>query len=208
METKTTFEKLNAKNVNEKTEKKGKFTYLSWAYAWQEIKLEDPNASFRILENQDGLPFFYNPSLPNLGAFVKVGITFNGLELIETFPILDNFNKSIALDKLTSFAVNTATKRALAKAAALHGLGLYIYAGEDLPEDSTNTNEKVGDAVKTDNVKKVKVEAIGTNKDTNAVLKELGFKNFKDADGKWHCVNNSVVLEELPVLAGVSYKVA
>lgn len=208
----TAFEKLNAKNVNAKTEKKGKFTYLSWAYAWQEIKLADANATFKIYENADGLPFFFNSALPQLGAFVKVGITFNGLELIETFPVLDNMNKSIVLDKLTSFTINTAIKRALAKASALHGLGLYIYAGEDLPEDTATTTQtadavKTVDNTQTQSAKKVKVEAVGTTRETNAILKDLNFKNFKDENGNWKCVNHSVVLESLPKLVGVTYKI-
>lgn len=124
------FETLNSINVNEHTEKKGNLTYLSWAWAWQEVKKNFPDAIYTIYENKDGL--FYHTD--GKTAWVKTGVTINGLEHIEYLPVMDYNNKSIALEKLTSFHVNTAIQRSLTKAAARHGLGLYIYAGEDLPQ--------------------------------------------------------------------------
>ena len=135
METKTNyFNELNKINVNEKTEKKGKFSYLSWSYAWAEIKKIDEKASYVVAENVNGLPFFYEASLPNLGAFVKVSVTVNGITHTLNHPILNSFNKAVKVDGLDSFIVNTSIMRALAKCIALHGLGLYIFNGEDLPE--------------------------------------------------------------------------
>ena len=130
MENKTIFETLSAINVNDKTEKKNGLTYLSWANAWADVKKLYPNLQRTVYENANGLNYFHDERT----AWVKVGITIEGLEHIDYLPIMDNRNKSIQLDNITSFDVNKAIQRSTAKALALHGLGLYIYAGEDLPE--------------------------------------------------------------------------
>lgn len=124
------FSKLNKINVNEKVESKNGLTYLSWAWAWAEVKKAYPESNYFIYENEDGWNYHHDGKT----AWVKVSITIEGLEHIEYLPVLDFKNKSIGLDKLTSFNVNTAIQRALTKAIARHGLGLYIYAGEDLPD--------------------------------------------------------------------------
>ena len=133
METKSEknyFEILNDINVSDYIEKKGRLSYLSWAYAWREIKKRLPETNYRVYENADGWNYFTDGRT----AWVKVGVTANGIEHIEYLPVMDNQNRSIAQDKVTSFNVNTSIQRALTKAIARHGLGLYIYAGEDLPE--------------------------------------------------------------------------
>lgn len=124
------FDILNDINVNDKTEKKGKLTYLSWAWAWGQLKKNYPSANYKVYENANGWNYFHDGRT----AWVKVGVTVNGLEHIEYLPVMDNMNRSIPLEKVTSFNVNTSIQRALTKAIARHGLGLYIYAGEDLPE--------------------------------------------------------------------------
>lgn len=124
------FEDLNSVNVADKVEKKGKLSYLSWAWAWAELKKRYPDSTYRIYENADGL--FYHTD--GKTCWVKTGVTVNGIEHIEYLPVMNNYNKSIALSDVTSFDVNTAIQRSLTKAVARHGLGLYIYAGEDLPE--------------------------------------------------------------------------
>lgn len=124
------FNQLNQVNVNDKTEKKGNLTYLSWAWAWAEVKKLFPDATYRIYENDLG----WNYHTDNNTCWVKTGVTINGIEHIEYLPVMDYKNKSIPLDKITSFDVNKAIQRSLTKACARHGLGLYIYAGEDLPE--------------------------------------------------------------------------
>ena len=131
------FETLVSINVNEHTEKKGRLTYLSWAWAWAEVKKRFPDAFYTIYENADGM--FYHTD--GKTCWVKTGMTINGLEHIEYLPVMDNMNKSIPLEKVTSFDVNTAIQRSLTKAAARHGLGLYIYAGEDLPEGCETSQE-------------------------------------------------------------------
>ena len=124
------FVTLNGINVNDKTEKKNGLTYLSWAWAWGEIKKLYPDATYTIYENKDG--WFYHTD--GKTAWVKTGVTVTGIEHIEYLPVMDFKNRSISADVVTSFDVNKAIQRSLTKAVARHGLGLYIYAGEDLPD--------------------------------------------------------------------------
>lgn len=127
------FETLNNINVNDRTEKKGKLTYLSWAWAWGEVKKMYPAATFTIYERETEFgPVNYFTD--GRTCWVKTGLTIEGLEHIEELPVMDYNNRSITLDKVTSTDVNKSIQRSLTKAAARHGLGLYIYAGEDLPE--------------------------------------------------------------------------
>ena len=134
---KSAFEILNAINVNEHTEKKNGLTYLSWAWAWQEVKKAFPEASYTIYENADGWNYFTDGKT----CWVKTGVTIEGLEHIEYLPVMAYNNKSISADAVTSFDVNKAIQRSLTKACARHGLGLYIYAGEDLPDSSDTSAE-------------------------------------------------------------------
>ena len=130
MAEKSVFEVLNSINCNEHTEQKNGLTYLSWAWAWQMVKQNFPDATYTIYENKDGLLYHTDGKT----AWVKTGVTINGLEHIEYLPVMDFKNKSITIDQITSFEVNKAVQRSLTKACARHGLGLYIYAGEDLPD--------------------------------------------------------------------------
>ena len=115
-------------NVNDHTERKGNLTYLSWAWAWAEVLKIDPAASWVAHEWADRPAMF----LPDGSAMVKVSVTVKGDTKLCVLPIMDNRNR--AIQNPDAFAVNTAIMRCLAKAIAMHGLGLYIYAGEDLPE--------------------------------------------------------------------------
>lgn len=123
------FEMLQSINCNGHTEKKGGLTYLSWAWAWQMVKKNFPDAFYTVYENKDGL----NYHTDGRTCWVKTGVTVNGLEHIEYLPVMDYKNNSIPLAKVTSTDVNKSIQRSLTKACARHGLGLYIYAGEDLP---------------------------------------------------------------------------
>ena len=125
------FNDLYAVNVNGHTEKKNGLTYLSWAWAWGEIKKKHPDATYTVYENADG----WNYHTDGRTCWVKTGVTVNGIEHIEYLPVMDYKNKSISTENVTSFDVNKAIQRSLTKACARHGLGLYIYAGEDLPEE-------------------------------------------------------------------------
>lgn len=125
------FKELNAINVNKMTEKKGNLTYLSWAFAWQEVKKLCPDMNRTVYENAEG----NNYHTDGRTAWVKVGVTIAGIEHIDYLPIMDARNNAIPVEKVTSFDVNKAIQRSTTKAIGLHGLGLYIYAGEDMPED-------------------------------------------------------------------------
>ena len=118
------FCELNNVNVNEHTEKKNNLTYLSWAWAWGEIKKKHPDAAYTIYENADG----WNYHTDGRTCWVKTGVTVNGIEHIEYLPVMDYKNKSIPVENVTSYDVNKSIQRSLTKACARHGLGLYIYA--------------------------------------------------------------------------------
>ena len=130
-EEKNVFAALSAINVNDKTEKKNGLTYLSWAWAWGEVKKRYPEAAYTIYENLEGWCYHTDGRT----CWVKTGVTIGGQECIEYLPVMDHRNRSIPLESVTSFDVNKAIQRSLTKAIARHGLGLYIYAGEDLPEE-------------------------------------------------------------------------
>lgn len=108
-------------------ERKGRFSYLSWPFAVAELLTRHPDATWRVFETATGIPYFQSEA----GAFVKVAVTVAGIERVQIHPILDGNNRPISTPD--AFQVNTSIQRALVKAIALHGLGLYIYAGEDLP---------------------------------------------------------------------------
>lgn len=125
-----------SKKVEEKTfeTKKGKMklSYLPWAWAWSEVKKKFPGAFYTIYHNKEGWNYFTDGRT----CWVETGVTIEGLEHIEHLAVMDNANKSIRLEDVTSCDVNKSIQRSLTKACARHGLGLYVYAGEDLPEDS------------------------------------------------------------------------
>ena len=149
--TKSVFETLNAVNCNEHTEKKNGLTYLSWAWAWAEVKKRYPGAFFTIYENPDGWPYWTDGRY----CWVKTGVTIEGLELTEYLPVMDYKNNSIPIEKVTTMDVNKSIQRSLTKACARHGLGLYIYAGEDLPEgEPEKAAEKPADEAKAPRTRK------------------------------------------------------
>ena len=126
------FEKLNKVDVSKFTKKKGKFSYLSWCFAVQELLRVYPEATWEVhlFDNVDGTkqPYMKNGT----GSYVQVSVNVDGVIRSQIHPVLDNRNQPI--DNANSFQINTSIQRCLAKAIALHGLGLYIFAGEDLPE--------------------------------------------------------------------------
>jgi hypothetical protein len=116
-------------NVSEHTEKKNGLTYLSWAWAWAEVLKIDPKATWILNPWADGKEIQF---LPDGSAMVSVSVIIKGDKKGCILPVMDHRNK--AIKNPDAFAINTAMMRCLAKAIAMHGLGLYIYAGEDLPE--------------------------------------------------------------------------
>lgn len=140
MPDKNYFQELYDINVNERVEQKNGLSYLSWAWAWAEVKKRYPDANYKIYETESGCFYFTDGHT----CWVKTGVTINGIEHIEFLPVMDYKNKSIPVDSVTSFDVNKAIQRSLTKAVARHGLGLYIYAGEDLPESDVVRCEVCG----------------------------------------------------------------
>lgn len=139
MEKKTVFERLSAINVNEHVEKKDGLTYLSWAWAWSEVKKACPDASYKIGATE------YDEVL---GFMCHTTVTIEGETLEMWLPVMDGKNKSMKkypyeyttkwgnklVDAATTFDINKTIMRCLVKNLAMFGLGIYIYAGEDLPE--------------------------------------------------------------------------
>lgn len=136
--TKSVFETLNSIDVSEYTEKKGNLTYLSWAWAWTKVKENYPDATYKIYENAQGLIYHTDGKT----CWVKTSVTIDGIENTEYLPVMDNRNNSIPLANITSRNVNDSIQRSLTKACARHGLGLCIYAGEDLPEVVANEKKQ------------------------------------------------------------------
>ena len=127
--TKSTFKTLAALNVKDRVEKKGRFDYLSWAYAWAMIKDQYPDANRKVYESEHtGLNYFTDGNT----GYVKVGVTINNVEHVDYLPIMNHSSQSLSIDKITSFEVNKTIQRSTVKAIAMHGLGLSLWAGEDL----------------------------------------------------------------------------
>lgn len=144
--TKSTFDVLSAINVNDKVEKKSNLTYLSWAWAWSEVKKACPDATYDVVEDPTTQkPYFYDE---NLGYMVMTEVTIEDESLTMWLPVMDGANKAMmatpytyktkygdkSVEAATMFDINKTLMRCLVKNLAMFGLGLYIYAGEDLPE--------------------------------------------------------------------------
>ena len=127
------FAELAAINVSEHLEKKGQFSYLSWPYAVAQLRQFDDHATWEVMRF-DGLPYLTTES----GTFVEVAVTVRGVTLSQIHPVLDGRNQPIQVP--TAFDINTSIQRCLVKAIALHGLGLNVYAGEDLPNQDASLN--------------------------------------------------------------------
>lgn len=132
------FEEVMKINVNDKTEKKGCLTYLSWAWAWAEFKKLYPDATYSV-KMFDGLPYVHDG---DTGYMVFTSVTAEGITYDMWLPVMDARNKTLM--NATMFDINKTIMRCLAKNLAMFGLGLYIYAGEDLPEDEQGA--KSGDS--------------------------------------------------------------
>lgn len=178
------FNTLYSVDVSGKLGKKLGLSYLSWADAWAELKKRYPNSEYKIYtrrvdthitktealddkttittteEYVNDIPYFTDGHT----CYVKVGVTINGREETETFPVMNNRNASVLLTSVTTVDVNKALQRAFVKACARHGLGLYVYAGEDLPEDK---RVDIGDLIK-------------QSSKVNAVEDEAAFNKMKD----------------------------
>lgn len=138
---KSVFEVLNAINVSEHIEKKNigggrTLSYVSWVWAWAEVKKRYPDASYKVFES-NGLNYFTDGKT----AYVKCSVTIQGEEIIEYLPIMTGAQRSMSIEQVTSHDVIRSIQRCVTKAIARHGLGLYVYAGEDLPEEEVIANK-------------------------------------------------------------------
>lgn len=182
------FDTLYEINVNDKTESKQGLTYLSWSWAWAVVKKLYPDASYNIKKFENSLPYVYDE---NTGYMVFTDVTINGQTHEMWLPVMDSNNKAmknepytittkygkeIAVAAATMFDVNKTIMRCLVKNLAMFGLGLYIYSGEDLPEDLRSDDEKRAD------IKKLIQQ---TKTDTSKYLYSMGVhfkKEFKSVD--------------------------
>lgn len=149
------FEKLNNIDVGEHIDKKNNLNYLSWSWAWAEFKKVYPDATYTIWRDEQGKPYIFDPEL---GYMVFTEVTVGDLTHSMWLPVMDNRNnamknveysykkygtRSETVQPATMFNVNTAIMRCLTKNLAMFGLGLYIYAGEDVPNDDSETKPVV-----------------------------------------------------------------
>lgn len=148
--TDSVYKTLSAIDCSQHIENKNGLSYLSWAWAWGILKKHYPTATYTIYESDTGC--FYHTD--GKTAWVKTGVTIEDIEHIEYLPVMDFKNKSITVNNITSFDVNKAIQRSLTKAVARHGLGLYIYAGEDLPETTKEAAAELNTVVQQYAVKK------------------------------------------------------
>lgn len=146
-EQKNRFSELAKIDCSEYVEKKGNLSYLSWTWAWKKLMELYPDSYSTVYEDEGGRIYFTDGKT----AWVKTGVTLvDGdycKEAIEYLPVMDNRNNPIPAGQITSTAVNKAIQRSITKAIARHGLGLYIYSGEDLPEESAPEPAKQPDTV-------------------------------------------------------------
>ena len=140
-EEKSIFEQLNSIDVSGKVREKNKLTYLPWASAWAEVKKVFPEASFivkkQVLENGVERPWLDDGKT----GWVEVSVTIKGQTITEMLAIMNFSNKAIPADQITTTDANKSIKRCLTKAIAMHGLGLYVFEGEDVPEDTAKAVE-------------------------------------------------------------------
>lgn len=201
-QTKNVFIDLNSVNVNEHVEQKntGKATlsYLSWAWAWAEVKKRYPDAHYEILKTPQGLPYFDDP---RCGIMVYTTVTIDGITHEMWLPVMDGANNAMRFEPYsiktkfgdkpvaaaTMFDVNKTIMRCLTKNLAMFGLGLYIYAGEDLPEETEDEKQ----------AKQVTAKLIH---DVDALVKT--FTSTMDKDAKMAFANEVIV----PIIGQVNYK--
>jgi len=183
------YNNLAAIDVRPLVEKKGRADYLSWAHAWNLLKKHYPQAQRKIYEcPETGLNYFTDGKT----AYVKVGVVVNDMEHIDMLPVMDHRNKSITIDKIDSFEVNKTIQRATVKAIAMHGLGLSLWTGEDVPAQPSEAKEEASKEPKRlklevddDNWSKVlKYVVANKDKDFDTLVKQLRTKYTVSADVK------------------------
>jgi len=204
---KSTFEKLSAINVNDKAEKKSGLTYLSWAFAWSEAKKNCPDAKYTVITDPStGKPYFYDESL---GYMVMTEVTIAGQTLGMWLPVMDGANKAMknapysyttrygekSVEAASMFDINKTLMRCLVKNLAMFGMGIYIYAGEDLPDTETVSSTPIAAA----NLKKeVATELPQLNKDTDNWINVI----------KYVTANKELGMEKIGAQLNRKYKIS
>lgn len=184
------FQELYSLNVNEYVEKKQNLSYLSWSYAWAEFKKIYPDATYEVKKDEQGRCYFGDA---DIGYMVYTTVTAGGLTYEMWLPVMDNNNKAMKLkpytystykgekpvEAVSMFDINKAVMRCLVKNLAMFGLGLYIYAGEDLPEDIREyTCTDCGKLVDTDMARRTETK-FGV-----ILCKDCGLKRHKAEEDK------------------------
>lgn len=200
------FKSLYDVNVKDKVKKKNGMNYVSWAAAWAEVKKLYPDATYHIYERETPEGLIINYFTDGKTCWVKTGVTINGLEHIEELPVMDFKNQSISLEKITSSDVNKSIQRSLTKACARHGLGLYIYEGEDLPE--TVKKEKKEQDEELTNQKNALIELMGNLIDGGANKDDIYAIISKHNGGKKNptSIDNVEVCKEITTEINKKYK--
>lgn len=200
------FKSLYDVNVKDKVKKKNGMNYVSWAAAWAEVKKLYPDATYHIYERETPEGLIINYFTDGKTCWVKTGVTINGLEHIEELPVMDFKNQSISLEKITSSDVNKSIQRSLTKACARHGLGLYIYEGEDLPE--TVKKEKKEQDEEVTNQKNALIELMGNLIDGGANKDDIYAIISKHNGGKKNptSIDNVEVCKKITAEINKKYK--
>ena len=187
MSEKNYFEELYKINLESKTKQKNGLTYIAWSASWAEAKKLDPKAQFTIYENEQQRPWFDDGKT----AWVKTGVTINGIEHIEYLPVLDFKNKAVSSEAVTSMDANKAIQRSITKACARHGIGLYIYEGMDDTEENVAIN-------------KLREECMGLiskklalSEEAKSKVRELCMSADENANGDPRLIEDVEVLEKL-----------
>lgn len=218
----TAFEKLCERNVNEYTEKKNGLTYLSWTYAWKEFKKTYPEATYTIT-HWDGKPYWFDE---NLGYMVETTVSTHNGTLSMWLPVMDGANKAQkavpytykvkkyidkkwtgeyedkTVEPATMFDINTTIMRCLVKNIAMFGLGLYIYAGEDLPElsETTVAEKKAEEIAKKISIMKEKIK--GLLNQIDPVVDTSQFKGYESIDDVETLTNIGIALKKIVETGG------
>lgn len=170
---KSVFQTLNEYDISEHLKTKGKIIYLPWSKAWMIVKTIYPNAKFSVIRTEDNCIYHTDGKT----AWVETSLTINDITEHELLPVMDFQNKSIPLEKLTSADVSKSIKRCLVKCAALHGLGLSLWTGEELSGAAIRKKEADLEDVKHD------VMAMISGKLEAGVPKETIYKTIETVAG-------------------------
>ena len=186
---KSVFETLSAINVNDKVEQKNGLTYLSWAWAWAEVKKNYPSATYKVVKDEaSNMPFVWDS---HMGYMCSTEVTIKGETLEMWLPVMDGANKSMKLEAYeyttrygtktcqgaTMFDINKTIMRCLVKNLAMFGLGHYIYAGEDIPQDDKSVAEKLATPKKT-TPKKTTPKKTTPKKEVTTIKLDIGDDNW------------------------------